>query len=97
MDHDLFRQILHIEQVEFTWKVYETQKITNTKGDWYEIVKKYKVENGILESEHEISSMSQNKFKKSLEKKIHLAAIKHLQELAGKHSKSTKIAPEKFG
>ena len=88
---------MHIEQVEFTWKVYETQKITNTKGDWYEIVKKYKVENGILESEHEISSMSQNKFKKSLEKKIHLAAIKHLQELAGKHSKSTKIAPEKFG
>ena len=90
-------QILHIEQDELTRKVYETQKITNTKGEWYEIVKKDKIEYGIHESEHEISSMSHDKLKKSVEKKIHLAAIKHLQVLAGKHSQSTKIAAEKFG
>ena len=36
--------------------------------------------------------MSKNKFKKFVEKKIYTSAISYLQELAGKHSKSTKIA-----
>ena len=40
--------------------------------------------------------MSQTKFKKMVEKKLHSSALIYLKELANKHSKSTLISEEKF-
>ena len=88
---------MHRNGEELTNKVYETQKIAQTKGDWYEISEIEKLNYEITLTDQEISKMSRNKFKKLVEKKIHTSAISYLQELAGKHSKSTKIAKEKFG
>ena len=74
-----------------------TQKLTHTRGDWYQIIKDDKIKYGILESDEEISEMSQTRFKKIVEKKLHESALKYLKDLANKHSKSTLISEEKFG
>ena len=41
--------------------------------------------------------MSQTRFKKIVEKKLHESALKYLKDLANKHSKSTLISERKFG
>ena len=87
-------QILHRDENELISKVYKTQKLTHTRGDWYQIVKDDRVKYGIKESDEEISEMSQNKFKKMVEKKLHDSALKYLKELANKHSKSNIISQE---
>ena len=90
-------QLLHRDNDELVCKVYQTQKLTHTRGDWYEITKNERVKYGIEETDEEISEISQYKFKKIVEKKIHASALKHLHELASKHKKSSVIATEKFG
>ena len=90
-------QLLHRDKDELVSKVYQTQKLTHTRGDWYEITKNERVKYGIEETDEEISQISQNKFKKIVEKKIHASALKHLHELASKHEKSSVISTEKFG
>ena len=90
-------QILRRGEDELVSKVYKTQKLTHTRGDWYQIVKDDKVKYGIVESDEEISEMSQTKFKKMIENKLHESALKYLRDLANKHSKSTLISEEKFG
>ena len=52
---------------------------------------------GITHSDDEIAKLSKGKFRKLIEEKIKSFAIKYLQTLALKHSKSTNIAKEKFG
>ena len=89
-------EILHRDTDELVRKVYETQKLSHNKGDWYLIMQDERAKYEISESDDEISKMSQNKFRKIVEKKIHQHALKYLHGLASKHSKSTKIAAEKF-
>ena len=89
-------EILHRDTDELVRKVYETQKLSHNKGDWYLIMQNERAKYEISESDDEISKMSQNKFRKIVEKKIHQYALKHLNTMASKHSKSTKIAAEKF-
>ena len=90
-------QLLHRDENELVSKVYMTQKLTHTRGDWYQIIKDDKIKYGISESDEEISEMSQTRFKKMVEKKLHESALKYLKDLANKHSKSTLISEEKFG
>ena len=75
----------------------ETQKLKTTKGDWFEIIHNERMQNKVSESDLEISLMSRDKFKRIIETKIDVQAIKYLRELAGIHSKSAFILNEKFG
>ena len=87
-------EILHRDTDELVRKVYETQKLSHNKGDWYLIMQDERAKYEISESDDEISKMSQNKFRKIVEKKIHQYALKHLNTMASKRSKSTKIGVE---
>ena len=51
----------------------------------------------MLETDDEISKISEGKYRKMIDKKLHEHAIAHLKTLANTHSKSTKIAAEAFG
>ena len=82
---------------ELISKIYHTQKLIANKGDWYLIIQEDRLKYGIEESDLQISQMSQYRYRKLVEKKIHHVAVKYLRGLAEKHSKSTKIAEEDFG
>ena len=89
--------LLHRDTSELIIKIYETQKLKTTKGDWFEIIQNERIQNKVSESDLVISLMSKDKFKRIVETKIEFQAIKYLRELAGTHSKSAFILNEKFG
>ena len=89
--------LLHRDKNELIRKIYETQKLKTTKGDWFEIIQNERIQNKVSESDLEISLMSKDKFKRIVETKIEFQAIKYLRELASTHSKSAFILNEKFG
>ena len=84
-------EILCRDTDELVQQIYETQKVNPDKGDWYLIIQQEKAKYGIDESVFEISKVSQYKFRKTVEKKIHLYTMKYLNSLANKHSKSTDL------
>ena len=90
-------QILHRDTDELVRKVYETQKLNHCKGDWFRIMQEERSKYGMLETDDEISKISEGKYRKMIDKKLHEHAIAHLKTLANTHSKSTKIAAEAFG
>ena len=47
-------QLLHRDEDELVSKGYKTQKLTHTRGDWYQIVKDDKLKYGIAESDQEL-------------------------------------------
>ena len=88
--------VLHRDTDELIRKIYETQKRKHNKGDWFEIMQNERSKYGIVESDTEISVMSQEKFRNMVEKKIQACAIKYLQGLASRHSKSANISVDKL-
>ena len=72
------------------------QKLDHNKGDWFESIQQDRSEFDIVETDQEISGMSQEKFRNLIEKKIQMGAIKYLKVLAAKHSKSEKLVTDKF-
>ena len=44
-------QLLHRDEDELVSKVYKAQKLTHTRGDWYQIIKADKLKYGISESD----------------------------------------------
>ena len=54
-----------------------TQKLSHTRGDWYQIINYDKVKYGTVVRDEEISEMSQNK---KVEKKLHASALKYRKD-----------------
>ena len=88
--------VLHRDKAELIRKVYETQKLKHCKGDWFEIIESEKSKYDITVSDCEIAKMSKDKFKCLVESKIKASASQWLKGEALKHSKSRKIAEEKY-
>ena len=87
-------QILTRSDEELIKKIYQTQSLIVTKGDWYQMIQNLKQKFGISSSDEEISKMSKNKFKSLVEKKVNEFAFKYLKDIAARHSKSLKILEE---
>ena len=88
--------LLHRDTNELIRKVYQAQKCQYNPGDWFCIVSEERKKYDILESDDEIASMTKQKFKSIVEEKIGKAALKYLQELKKKHSKSRNIPSDKI-
>ena len=88
--------ILKRNKNELTRRVFEAQKVETTKGDWIELVKQ---DCETIEEEYNetfFTSMSRNKFKKYVKRKIEKAAFKYLEKIKNKHSKVKHIKYKKL-
>ena len=83
--------VLNREKDDLVRKVYEVQKIRQTKNDWYIMIEQEKQKYNITVTDDEISLMSKYKFKTLVQKSVENVAFQDLKERASKHSKSTGV------
>ena len=88
--------ILNRDTDELIWKVYQTQKLKCSRGDWYEIIMEERQKYDILESDEEIATMSRDKFHTKVEKSIKMCAVKYLTIFTEGHSKTIEIRKQTF-
>ena len=86
--------LLRRNEEELIKKVYQTQKVKTTNGDWFQMIQCEKEKYNIKLTDDEISALSRNKFKSLVEKNVNLVALKFLMEKAASHSKSSQILQE---
>ena len=83
--------ILKQGENELIRKVFNVQKISQTKGDWFLTVKSEREKYDIGLSDEEIFKLSKNRFKNIVNKKVNTFAYNYLKNKASKHEKSLKI------
>ena len=80
--------ILSRQDDELIHRVYNTQKVSNSVGDWVRLVNADKDELGIELTDEDIQGVSQEMFKTYVKKKVKVNYLKHINSLKSKHSKS---------
>ena len=93
--------ILHLDKSELLYKFYFAQKLSSDKDDWVLQVRKDALEINLQLSDEEIIKISQEKFREIVKIKTTILAIKSLNEVKLKHSKTenlklTKISPAEY-
>ena len=88
--------ILSREKTELIYKIYFAQKCKSNKGDWVKILDTERDNFEVTTSDDEISQMSKNMFKTYVDEKIKNKAVKYLEKLGEKHSKTTDLLNGKF-
>ena len=83
--------ILKHNENELIQKVYNAQKIVQTKGDWFTMLKEERMKYGIEQTDEEISKMTKYRFKALVNKKVNCYTFKYLKQKASTHEKSLKI------
>ena len=83
--------ILHRDTNELIRKVYVAHSCKVNRVDWVKIVQEDRIKYGVVESDDQIASMSQEKFKILIKKKVKTHAITYLHEMAQPHSKSENL------
>jgi hypothetical protein len=91
--------LIHTNNDELIKKVYNTQKLIPTKGDWVESVEKDREELGIVETDEEISQMTNLRFKWIVSKAVERTALNTHNGIANdpSRSKSRKLIKQIFG
>ena len=72
---------------ELIHRIYNTQKVASSTGDWVRMVEADKEELGIGLTDEEIQVVSKEMFKTYIKKKDKINYLKHLNTLKSKHSK----------
>ena len=72
--------ILKIPHTELIHKVYEAQKLKQTKGDWYQMIQSEKLKFNINLSDQEIGNMSKSTFKRMVDKKVNTVSFYNLTQ-----------------
>ena len=90
------QNILRKDETEMIRKIYETQKINPSPGDFYKIVTKDMTDVGLMLSENEISRMSKDRFKNIVKTKVRSSAFQYLLGLKQTHSKMSGITYRKY-
>jgi hypothetical protein len=80
--------ILSRDESELIHRIYKTQKISSSVGDWVRILESDKQELDIKMTYEEIQGVSKNVFKTFVKKKVKIYYLQHLNNLKKKHSKS---------
>ena len=88
--------ILHLDKRELVFKFFTAQKLSSDKDDWVHQVNKDKVEIKLQLSEEQIGKMSQDKFREIIKIKTTALAIKDLNQLKMKHSKTENLVLSKL-
>ena len=84
--------LLHTEETELIVRVFNSQKLTPKRGDWIKLVEDDHAKLGLTLPYPRIAKTSHNMFKKLVEEKVKALALKDLNKLKEKHSKSEKFA-----
>ena len=79
------------DESELTHRVYQTQSIENSVGDWVRMVEEDKKELEIEMTNSEIQGVSEDVFKSYVKKKVKINHLKYLNTLKKKHYKSNKL------
>ena len=90
------QNILRKDETEMIRKIYETQKINPSPGDFYKIVTKDMTDVGLMLSENEISRMSKDRCKNIVKTKVRSSAFHYLLGLKQTHSKMSGITYRKY-
>ena len=88
--------ILHVDKKELLNKFCSAQKLDSSKDDWVEQITKDRMDLNIQLSDENIKSMSQDKFRLLVTIKTKEKAIKYLNEVKSKHSKSSHVSLTKL-
>ena len=80
--------ILQRPEEEMLKKVYKTQKVVRTSGDWANIIEEELKTYNINLTDEEIEATSKYTFKNLVKRNVDSEALKYLNEKAAKHSKS---------
>ena len=88
--------LLQKDDNELIKKVYDTQKVVSTKGDWVEALDKERKELNINASDEDIAKMTKDCFKTLVTNAIEAKALESLNSTASRHSKSTEIIKKKL-
>ena len=83
--------ILSREETELIRRVYTTQKMSNSGGDWVNILDSDKNELGISLTDQEIQGVSKNVFKNYVNSKVRINHLKSLNNRKKTHSKSQNL------
>ena len=83
--------ILHVDKKELLNKFYSAQKLESSKDNWVKNIPKDKMDLNIQLSDENIKLMSQDKFRLLVTIKTKEKAIKYLNEVKSKHSKSSHV------
>ena len=77
-------------------RIYNSQKVSNSVGDWVRLVEADMVELGITLTEKEIQGVSKPVFNKFVKKRVKLNMLKYLAEKKKTHSKAKFINCDKL-
>ena len=86
--------VLSRNKTELIRRVYDTQKISNSPGDWFTLVERDKQQLNIDMSETQIQGVSKEVFKSYVTKKVKIKFLQHLNQLKRNHSKSVYLKCE---
>ena len=89
-------EILNRDKSELITRIYTTQKLINSTGDWVRLVDADKAELGIIITDEEIQGVSKLSFKSFVKKKVTENYLRNLSALKEKHSKSTFVNTSKL-
>ena len=81
---------------ELIKKVYNTQIVISTKGDWAESIKKDRKDLEIAATDEEIAKMTKWRFKSIINSAVEKKALEFLNKTANEHSKSKKLMKNKL-
>ena len=88
--------ILSRSESEMIRRVYDTQMVSNSVGDWVRMVQADKAELGITLSDSDVQGVSKNVFHNHVKKKAQINMVKKLNELKQKHSKAKYLSCSKM-
>ena len=83
--------ILNLSEKELVYKFYTAQKLSSDKDDWVLQVRKDAVEIDLQLTDEHIKKISQEKFREIVKRKTAILAVKSLNEIKLKHSKTEKL------
>ena len=80
--------LLNRNESEMIHRIYDSQKVSSSVGDWVRLVEADKSELGIVLTDKEVQGVSKNVFKKFVKKKVKTNMIKYLSEKKRTHTKA---------
>ena len=89
-------KILHSEENELIFRVYQSQELDSHQGDWVRLVRDDMNKLGLQLKNEEIMKMSKPKFKNVVDEKVNRYALIQLNKLKVKHSKSDYLKSSSF-
>ena len=80
--------ILSRNKSELIYRVYQSQKISSNKGDWFRMIESDKKELNINMTDEEIQGVLKQMFKNHVKKKVKTRCIQHINKLKVQYPKS---------